>query len=37
MKRAGFIVPDVTTGKTVVLAEKLWKATAKREVVRTDD
>ena len=37
MKRAGPITSDVASGKTEVLAEKLWKATIKREVVGTDD
>lgn len=37
MKRAGFITPDVASGKTEVLAEKPWKAIVKREVAGTDD
>ena len=37
IKRAELITLDMTTGKTVVLAEKLWQATVKREVVGTDD
>ena len=37
IKRAELITLDMTTGKTVVLAEKLWQATVKREVAGTDE